>query len=445
MNRDQPAPTPAEIELMLDEGREDELVGVTESGELDFKQSPHRLDTDKGKWELAKDVAALANSGGGALVVGVATTVPEDRDEEIVSAITPFGAGMANVKQHRDSLDAKSGVYPAVRDLTIRRFERAGGKSLLLIVVPPQDEDQQPLMVVRMVEGDEKRGLGIGVPFRSGAHTYWLSPGELHRDLSDGRRVRSAPATVAPVSPAKPPYEPLDRMTDRRLVEIEQYMGWDDSATYLLTAVPVPPQPVPLPDMYDPERIYGCVRNPPEIRHAGFSLAWPDTPRNENGALVNLISGRSVLWVEPDGTCLAAAAGTPEFLTRASRSPAEPQPQLVNSTVLVEWTYLFCLFVEQCMSEAIDGGWLMAARLRGARSRPWSLRLHPGRDRNFRAEGREPGVDDWYAEVDGTGESGLDAFNLLTGVYSLFGLDRTAIPFVTDGRVDPDTIRAIQA
>lgn len=44
--------------------------------------SADRLDTDKGSGELAKGVAALANIGGGALIVSVATTVPEDREEE---------------------------------------------------------------------------------------------------------------------------------------------------------------------------------------------------------------------------------------------------------------------------------------------------------------------------------------------------------------------------
>ncbi|MGI8808228.1 MAG: AlbA family DNA-binding domain-containing protein [Acidimicrobiales bacterium] len=438
------APSPQEIEILLVEGREAELIGIAESDRLDFKQSPHQLATDRGKWELAKDVAALANSGGGALVVGIATTIPEDTEEEIASEVTLFPAGLASVKQHRDVLDAKSGVYPTVRDVTIRRFDRPEGKALLLIVVPAQEEDQQPYMVLRMVEGDEKRGVGIGVPFRSGPHTFWLSPGELHRDLSDGRRARTQPLIEVPSVPAAPPPEPLNGMTDRRLVEIEQYVGWEDSATYLLAAVPIQGQPAPLPGMYDPNRIYGCVSHPPEIRSAGFSLAWRETPRNEDGALVNLISGRSVLWVEPDGTCLAAAAGTPAFLGRASRVPAEPQPQEVNPTVLVEWTYLFCLFVEQCMSGAVEGGWRFAARLRGARSRPWSLRLQPGRDRTFWEDGREPGMDDWFAELSGTGDAGLDAYNLLTGVYSIFGLDSTAIPFVTDGRIDPDAIRAIK-
>ncbi len=388
-------------------------------------------------------MAALANSGGGALVVGIATKVPEDREEEIASAVTPFPADLANVKQHRDALDARSGVYPTLRDVRIRRFDRDGGKALLLVVVPPQNEDQQPFMVVRMVEGDEKRGVGIGVPFRSGAQTYWLTAGELHRDLSDGRRARTVPPTAEVVTPPPPASEPLREMTNRRLTGIEEYMGWDEAPTYMLAAVPMHTQKVPVPRMYDPDGILGCVRQPPEIRHAGFSLAWSETPRNEDGSLVNLISGRSVLWVDPDGTCLAAAAGTPAFLARASKSPPDPQPQQINATVLVEWTYLFCLFVEQCLAGPVEGGWRFAARLRGARSRPWSLRLQRGQARNFWEEGREPGMDEWFDEFEGIGDAGADAFNILSGIYQLFGLDESAIPFVTDGRVDPEKIRAI--
>lgn len=436
-------PTPDEIEALLDSGRESELIGVAESDSLDFKQQPHQLSTDRGKWEWAKDVAALANSGGGALVVGVATSVPVDREEEIASEVTPFPAEMVNVKQHRDALDARSGVYPTLRDVRILPFDRDDGKALLLVVVPRQDEDQRPFMVVRMVEGDEKRGIGVGVPFRGGPHTYWVSAGELHRDLSDGRRASTVPPTAASITPPASATNPLRDMTDRRLTGIEEYMGWDDAPTYLLAAAPAQQQKAPVPRMYDPDGIWGCVRQPPEIRHAGFSLAWPDTPRNEDGSLVNLISERSVLWVDPDGTCLAAAAGTPAFLARASTSPRDPRPQQLNATVLIEWTYLFCLFVERCMAESVEGGWRFAARLRGARSRPWSLRLERGQARNFANEGREPGMDEWFAEFDGRGDAGADAFTVLASLYQLFGLDQSAIPFVTDGRVDPEKIKAL--
>lgn len=439
-----PEPSPDEIEALLDSGREDELIGVEESDYLDFKQCPHLLGTDKGKWELAKDVAALANSGGGALVIGVATEVPQDREEEIASKITPFPADMADVKRHRDAIDAASGVYPALRDVRIRRFERPGGKKLLLIVVPEQSVDDQPFMVVRMVEGDEKRGVGIGVPYRSGAHTYWLPPGQLHRDLADGRRSRSAPTSTEPPSTPPAPIEPMDEMTAERLEAIEQYMGWGEAPTYMLAAVPSRPQPRPIPGMYDPDRILGCVTEPPSIRHAGFVLAWRDTPRNESGALVNIVSDRSVLWVEPDGRVFAAAAGAPAFLTRSGGSgwPAGPGVRTVNPTVLVEWTYLFCLFIEQCMAPNVADDWRLAVRLPGARSRPWTLTLEPGRSRNLFPEGNPPGMDDWFAEFDWTGHADTAAFAVLGGVYSLFGHGTDAIPYTSEEAVDPDQIRA---
>ena len=38
---------------------------------------PYVLGTPKGKWELAKDVAGLANLGGGLLVIGVGTEKTE--------------------------------------------------------------------------------------------------------------------------------------------------------------------------------------------------------------------------------------------------------------------------------------------------------------------------------------------------------------------------------
>jgi hypothetical protein len=235
--------------------------------------------------------------------------------------------------------------------------------------------------------------------------------------------------------------EAVDEMTARRLAGIEEYMGWDDTPTYLLGAVPRSSQPVPIPGMYDPNRIYGCVSRPPEIRAFGFSLGRADTPRNEDGSLVNLSADRSVLWLDPDGTCLAAAAGSPAFLTRG-QSSAGPERRDINATVLVEWSYLFCLFVEQCLAGAIEGGWVFMARLRGAHSRPWSLSLQPGHSRNFWQDGRAPGLDEWHMEVAGTGDPGLDSFHLLVGLYGLFGLDERSIPFVSDDRVDPDLIRA---
>ena len=440
------------IEALLDTGDEARLIGESETEQLDFKEQPHILTSEKGKWELAKDVAALANSGGGCIVVGVSTIVPSDREEEVASAINPFPSTMADVKQIRDSLDAASAVYPVVRGVTIRKFERASGKAMLLIRVPPQSEDDLPFMVVRMVEGDEKRGVGVGVPFRSGPHTYWTPPGQLHRDLSDGQRARKPPpsghrdAIDGSSTVLSHGLVSTKDLSDERLRAIEQYMGWSDAATLLLAAVPTIPQAEPIDGFYDPNKIYGCVEYPPEIRHAGFSLAWRHQPENIDGSLVNPTAERNILWADPNGAAFAAALGRQSFLTRSggSRNATEPERRTINPTVLVEWTYLFFNFYAECIRPSVTGRVQLAVRLRGARSREWPMDLVAGvRNDSAWDDAREAGLDDFYFAGDLDEDPAKSAFKALKQIYELFGLSAADIPYTTDDRVDADQIRAI--
>ena len=51
----------------------DKLVGEVETTWFDAKDQPYDIDTDIGKRELARDVAAFANSGGGVVIIGLRT------------------------------------------------------------------------------------------------------------------------------------------------------------------------------------------------------------------------------------------------------------------------------------------------------------------------------------------------------------------------------------
>jgi hypothetical protein len=44
------------------------FIGVAESLEVEFKGEPYRAEQDSQKFELAKDVTALANAAGGVIV-----------------------------------------------------------------------------------------------------------------------------------------------------------------------------------------------------------------------------------------------------------------------------------------------------------------------------------------------------------------------------------------
>ena len=67
-------PVDAQTELVLALSRHDAkaVLGTPESSWVDFKDPrAYTLDTDLRKWELAKDVAAMANADGGLLVIGI--------------------------------------------------------------------------------------------------------------------------------------------------------------------------------------------------------------------------------------------------------------------------------------------------------------------------------------------------------------------------------------
>ncbi len=54
-------------------GDPERLLGVEETPQIDFKREPYQLQTERGKWELGKDVAGFSNLSYGVLVLGVST------------------------------------------------------------------------------------------------------------------------------------------------------------------------------------------------------------------------------------------------------------------------------------------------------------------------------------------------------------------------------------
>ena len=64
-----------QLRALLEARRFARLIGEAEAVSLEVKQEPYDLDAAAGRYELAKDVSALANSGGGHLLVGLVVAV----------------------------------------------------------------------------------------------------------------------------------------------------------------------------------------------------------------------------------------------------------------------------------------------------------------------------------------------------------------------------------
>src|SRR5215207_7844704 len=76
------------------------LIDTPEAEWVEFKSSPYRLNENDAKLELAKDVAGMANAGGGAIVVGCATAKDASTGRDVAKHIRRVPCGMVDFDQH---------------------------------------------------------------------------------------------------------------------------------------------------------------------------------------------------------------------------------------------------------------------------------------------------------------------------------------------------------
>lgn len=137
------------------------LVGLRETDDLDFKQDHYKTGAE-GASSLSGDVAALANSGGGAIVLGV-----EDKDAQAVE-LTPVAISDAEERRMRDLVT--SYVYPFPQwDVFPVRLTGDSSRGYYVLAVAASD----------LRPHAAKRGHGFAYPVRDGAKTRYLSEHEI--------------------------------------------------------------------------------------------------------------------------------------------------------------------------------------------------------------------------------------------------------------------------
>jgi len=430
-----------EPEVVLQRLREGDyaaILGCKETHRLDFKRSWYRLEEDRERAELAKDVVAMANHEGGFIVRGVATARLSTAEEEIAVAVEPIPVDKANVKQHRDVV--RDWCYPQVKGVDFHWLPADGGedhdRGVLVIEVPLQDGDLSPFLVTRVIDADGRRLEAFSIPVRDTSHTDWLPPGVIWRDLADGRRSRRRTEEPPPESvSAKPEHEVegVEVLLDR----LEQYMGWTDGAGYYLVARPTGVSARPS-DFYSSDGLFGALSKPPTIRWAGFGLSYEETPERVGTDLVVASARERCLWLRHDGVFVAGANAKGEFLSWSyARDVESPSTVQINPIVLVEFTYLFATFVWDQLAPRYGAGWSYHVEIRGARDRSWNLvlplrRMPPGI--------RKPTGDLMLEDIREAASAESDAYRIVAAVYDFFGASREAIPYVQDQVIDRDAI-----
>jgi Schlafen, AlbA_2 len=179
-----------EILVILDSGNFAALIGVREDLEVEFKRQPYQLDSDGEKFELAKDVAAMANAVGGVIVIGVQTERREESPLDQAVRIRSFER--ARVDPDRYVSTATDRIYPRIRNLRVEFRPTAddGERGLVMIDVPPQPESDKLFLVQRPIdEGTAAPGWLVGIAVRSVGRVDERRPGEIHGLINRGFTV----------------------------------------------------------------------------------------------------------------------------------------------------------------------------------------------------------------------------------------------------------------
>ncbi|KFZ76997.1 hypothetical protein ED92_38465 [Amycolatopsis sp. MJM2582] len=189
---------------------------LRENEDLDWKQDlawKKDLPPDvkaKKKAEFAKDVAAMANTRGGLIVFGV-----RDENEEAAEL-----TGVENGERTRQSLRALAWqVRPLIEGLLIEALGADEGQEGLIAVYVPPSPDAPHLV------GEKNE---MGVPYRYGTDTNWMSEGQLERAYRERFSRRADDRTT------------LGALIDGVLPEIDLTTG----AWIALAARPVAPLPL---------------------------------------------------------------------------------------------------------------------------------------------------------------------------------------------------------
>ena len=181
--------------ITLDEARRilasrdyEAFVDAVETGHLEFKGEPYRLDQELQKQELAKDVSALANAGGGAILIGFKTTKDPAVLGDFVTAVRPIPANQFDAEQYRGVI--REWIYPSPA-VTIEWLPAPSDKGVVFIEVAAGDPEYVPHLIKRTVSDDGKRSeVVFGYVERRQGSVPPSSVQQIHALLRSGMRMR---------------------------------------------------------------------------------------------------------------------------------------------------------------------------------------------------------------------------------------------------------------
>ena len=181
-------------------GKPDLLVGTREGAWLDAKGEPYQLNEPKWAAELGKDVAALANAGGGLIVIGLRTR--RESGSDVIDEVRPVPAKLIDRDRYRKLVRER--IFPFIKDFAIWWVPVDEERGILILDVPDQASRDKPFVVSGSTAQLVKGASTVAVPLRDDDGTHWLSGQELQRLLTEGWNVTGPPAPRVVIAASSP-------------------------------------------------------------------------------------------------------------------------------------------------------------------------------------------------------------------------------------------------
>lgn len=438
--------SPEEVTTFVQSGDFNALLGAMEDHELECKSSPYRLDEESQKFELAKDVSAMANVAGGVVLIGVRTRKDATLSADVVSRVRPFEESHISIKQYSDVL--REWCYPPLNTVDIRWWPSAGDKTrgIVAILVPSAASGNAPCLVSRAPlpeTGQFKKGALFGYFERLRADVQPTSVQELRDRLKDGLRFGELEqryqniehALAQLLKPPVPQYRP-DMQLGQRIRGAEAAVELGLKARLTLAAIPE--EAVELPGLIDSRasRVVRLLDDPPKLVGGGFN---PGTGRPSQllygQRRQSVIKGYKLLELWRDGALILVVTGDERFLCWQTES--SPKTGLIiNTLALTEVVYLFAELTCEVHKESVPvaGKVRYEATLSAGESVRYVLSPCPVDglwSELIKKTAPWPGGERWSISVEReTSVPGSIAFALLKEIYAWFGIEADEIPYV---------------
>jgi len=419
----------------------DQIIGQPESLWLDFKGDVYLPQDTKPhhRWELAKDVTSMANSGGGVIVLGVATSIDPASRVELASELRPVPHGLVDPSAIQKVIH--DWVFPRLDVIVASHAIADKEGELWTIEVPRQSERDTPFIISGALNAEDRRQhTAFGIFKRTGTDNAPVLPSQAQQWIRHGFS-----ALTHTQREALPP-QPED--AEGVLRDDLTALGQDEPRAHFYIQI-APTSPLRLDRFFSGEEpsLWNAMYRLEQTKEGGFNLPSGTLPqRGWKNSHRTAIAGKSTLSVMLTG--LTTVTTSQAMLTWASKSYAVSGETLINPHVFPELSLEACTFFAKHVASRLpletEFQWRIG--LFGV-EKPVAMRLPRGPFQTLMFRDRpgsqpQPGKDfvlPW--QVVPIIDPEALSFQMCLQVYDVFHIGADGILFSEKGRINPGRIR----